>query len=102
MQPFLVRPLNPVSPRQNHVAPWKPAFGVVLLGLLIAVPSVSAQVDFQGSSHLMPFDEDTIAYARTPDSGPVARLQKRIDSGAARLKPFSAFFLLVSSMSRRK
>jgi len=65
---------------------WGRALRCVLLGLAAAGVTMSAQVDFQGSSHLMPFDEDTIAYSKTPDTGPVARLQKRIDTGEARLK----------------
>lgn len=65
---------------------WAGPLGVAILGLLTAAVPLSAQVDFQGASHLMPFDEDTIGYSKTPDSGPVARLQKRITSGEVHLK----------------
>ena len=41
--------------------------------------------DFQGATHLMPFDEDTIKYSSTPASGPVARLQQRLDRGEVKL-----------------
>jgi hypothetical protein len=42
--------------------------------------------DFQGATHITPFDEDTIAYSKTEAVGPVPRLQKQIDKGEARLK----------------
>jgi len=41
--------------------------------------------DFQGATHLMPFDEDTINYSKAKDSSPVARLQERIDKGELKL-----------------
>jgi hypothetical protein len=41
--------------------------------------------DFQGATHLMPFDEETIQYSKTKDASPIARLQERLDQGAARL-----------------
>ena len=44
------------------------------------------RADFQGSTHIMPFDEDTIGYSKTKASGPVARLQERIDSGEIKLR----------------
>lgn len=42
--------------------------------------------DFQGATHLMPFDEDTINYSKVPANGPVARLQQRIDRGEVKLE----------------
>ena len=42
---------------------------------------IAARADFQGATHMMPFDEDTIAYSKATADGPVARLQKKIDSG---------------------
>jgi hypothetical protein len=58
-------------------APW-------LLVLLFCI-DVRAD-DFQGSTHLMPFDEDTIAYSKAKDSNAVTRLQQRIDRGELRLR----------------
>lgn len=46
----------------------------------------SARADFQGSTHIMPFDEDTINYSKTPARGAVARLQERINKGEVKLK----------------
>jgi hypothetical protein len=42
--------------------------------------------DFQGATHMMPFDEDTIAYGRTEADGPVPRLKKQIEKGKVKLK----------------
>ena len=41
--------------------------------------------DFQGATHLMPFDEETINYSKQKDTGPVARLQERIDRGELKM-----------------
>ena len=34
--------------------------------------------DFQGSTHITPFDEDTIAYSKTEADGPIPRLQNHL------------------------
>src|ERR1051326_3780253 len=60
--------------------------------LLIGFPGVRA--DFQGSTHMMPFDEETINYSKTKASGPVARLQERIDQGQVKLAYDSRFGFL--------
>ena len=41
--------------------------------------------DFQGATHLMPFDEETINYSKQTATGPVARLQERIDRGELKM-----------------
>ena len=61
-----------------------------LPGFFVAVAllfsgAFSIRADFQGSTHLMPFDEDTINYSKAPDTSPIARLQKRIDCGEVKL-----------------
>jgi hypothetical protein len=48
--------------------------------------TLATRADFQGATHMMPFDEDTIAYSKATADGPVARLQKRIDSGEAKFQ----------------
>jgi len=62
------------------------AHGGLLLCLALAAsePSV-AQGDFQGATHMMPFDEDTIGYSKAAATGAVARLQARIDKGEVKL-----------------
>jgi len=57
--------------------------GAVLLILLCAISAVAD--DFQGATHVMPFDEDTIAYSKTPDTSIVARLQARLDKAERKL-----------------
>jgi hypothetical protein len=62
----------------------------------------SAQGDFQGSTHLMPFDEDTINYSKAKATGPVARLQERIDQGQAKLKHDSSYGYLRALLAELK
>ena len=47
---------------------------------------VNAQSDFQGATHMMPFDEETLGYSKVPATGAVARLQERINKGEAELR----------------
>jgi hypothetical protein len=75
---------------------WKSALGLVLLGLVAAGVRAPAQGDFQGASHLMPFDEDTIAYSKARETGRVARLQQRLDSGEVQLTSDDAYGYLLS------
>src|SRR5262245_52442757 len=58
---------------------------ICVLLLAVVFPALS-RADFQGSTHLMPFDEDTINYSKTPDVNPVSRLQERINQGEVKLK----------------
>ncbi|MFO1498813.1 MAG: hypothetical protein U1G07_10545 [Verrucomicrobiota bacterium] len=58
-----------------------------------------AHADFQGASHMMPFDEEGINYSKTKDSGPIARLQARLDQGKAELG-FDARFGFLPALLR--
>src|SRR5262249_50249230 len=49
-----------------------------------------------GATHMMPFDEDSIAYGKTDSKGIVAHLQERIDKGAVTLTNDSTHGYLVS------
>ena len=53
--------------------------------MLMSGTSFTAADDFQGATHLMPFDEETINYSKQKDTGPVARLQERMDRGEVKL-----------------
>lgn len=53
--------------------------------LLLVMFALSLRGDFQGSTHLLPYDEDLLGYAKSADTGPVARLQERIDRGEVTL-----------------
>ena len=54
-------------------------------GLLMAF-SFPANADFQGSTHLMPFDDEPISYSKGVPNEAVARLQQKIDKGEVTLK----------------
>src|SRR5258708_8651498 len=59
-------------------------YGPLLSVLLAALPVASpAQSSFSGSYPLL--DEDVIRYQSTPPNDPVARLQRRLDQGEAKL-----------------
>ncbi len=51
----------------------------------VAVSTARAQ-DFQGSTHVMPFDEDTLSYTKAQPDDPVSQLQRRIEQGELKLK----------------
>lgn len=73
---------------------------VVYLALALAV--AGARADFQGSTHLMPFEEDTINYNNAVAAGPVAELQKRIEDGKAKLSYDKDYGWLLSLLSELK
>jgi len=58
--------------------------------------------DFQGATHIMPFDEDTIAYSKVKSAGPVAKLQERMDKGEVALKPDERFGYLPAVLEALK
>jgi hypothetical protein len=67
---------------------------VGVAGLFALLPA--AQADFQGSTHIMPFEEDTIAYSKTPADNRVERLQARLDAGEVKLDYDEAYGYLLS------
>ena len=73
---------------------------VLLLGVLCLTQP--ARADFQGATHLMPFDEEAINYNKTKADGPVARLQERIDKGNVKLKHDDTFGYLLSLLEELK
>src|SRR5688572_15257193 len=52
-----------------------------LCTLIILIAVAAMADDFQGSTHITPFDEDTINYSKTEADGPIPRLQKRLEKG---------------------
>ena len=85
--------MTPESRMTRHRTPGVARLAVAALALVLGAASV--RPDFQGATHLMPFDEETIAYGKTADDGAVARLQKRIDGGEVSLKPDARFGYLL-------
>src|SRR5438132_1006025 len=69
----------------------------VLTAWFSLMGTIAALADFQGATHMMPFEEDTIAYSKATADGPVARLQKKIDSGEVKLQ-FDAQFGYLRSL----
>lgn len=67
-----------------------------LSSLLLVAVLITRADDFQGATHIMPFDEDTIAYSKAKSSGPVARLQERMDKGQAALTNDAQYGYLLS------
>jgi hypothetical protein len=58
-----------------------------LCTLIILIAAAARADDFQGSTHITPFHEDTINYSKTEADGPIPRLQKRLEKGEVKL-PF--------------
>ena len=57
--------------------------------LLIAFCRTSAILqagDFQGASHLFPFDEDGVGYSKAEADNAITHLQKKIETGAVKLE----------------
>ena len=63
----------------------------VLSGLLFSLVPNVCRADFQGSTHLMPLEEEAIDYSKTKDSGSVAKLQERLEKGEAQLTYDAAY-----------
>lgn len=73
-----------MNPRRFPQALWLAALLTTATGG--PLPQRAGADDFQGATHLMPFDEDTLKYSKTPANGPIARLQQRIDRGETTLE----------------
>lgn len=73
-----------------------------MLGLLLGPSPLLEADDFQGSTHIMPFDEDTIAYSKARPTGLVVRLQDRINNGEVKLKHDPAYGYLLSVLKELK
>ena len=69
----------------------------------IAAIALSARADdFQGATHMMPFEEEPIDYNHAAATGAVAQLQKRIDTGATALKHDEAYGYLLALLDELK
>jgi hypothetical protein len=75
---------------------------VIIFAAAFAWLYPAAGDDFQGSTHMMPFEEDTIAYNKTAANGPIERLQQRIDEGKVKLKHQAAYGYLLSVLDELK
>src|SRR5437762_8486884 len=64
--------------------------------------SLALADDFQGATHMVPFDEGAITYSKTTGTGPVARLQERMDKGEVTLQRDEQFGYLLSILDALK
>lgn len=73
----------------------------LVTGVLMGLAGVfgAAANDFQGATHLMPFDEETIGYSKAKDKSPVARLQERIERGEVTLPHDDKFGYLLALLN---
>lgn len=69
--------------------------------LLIGAGLLQAE-DFQGSTHVMPYDEEIINYSATKPGGPIAELQERIDQGKVKLSYDDKFGWLPALLTELK
>jgi hypothetical protein len=65
------------------------------LSFSLAVRS-HGSADFQGATHLMPFDEETIDYSKAKDTSRVAWLRERLDKKEVKLKHDDKFGYLLA------
>jgi hypothetical protein len=67
------------------------AAGMAAFGIAANRPAQAADGDFQGASHILAFDEDTLGYSKSDATGPIARLQRQIEAGELKLEFDPAF-----------
>lgn len=75
---------------------------VTTLWALALLPVPVRGADFQGSTHLVPFEEDHIQYGKTAATGPIQKLQERLESGQATLQWEEQFGYLRSLLAALK
>jgi hypothetical protein len=81
---------------------WQAACGGFSLYLALASAECGAQGDFQGATHMVPFDEESMGYSKAEATGAVARLQARMDKGNATLSHDEKFGYLPSVLEALK
>ncbi len=60
-------------------------FRRIILCLALSTPLMRAE-DFQGSTHVVPYDEEIINYSATAPADPIAQLQAKIDRDQEKLR----------------
>src|SRR5690349_13263072 len=58
---------------------------IIVLLLLAFSYAIQANGDFQGSTHMMPFDEGILNYNKAPVNDPITKLQAFLDGGKTTL-----------------
>jgi hypothetical protein len=77
---------------------FRPLLYAVVAGTAVCVHAD----DFQGATHMVPFEEDTINYNNAAVTGAVFQLQKRIDAGSAPFKHDDAYGYLLALLDELK
>lgn len=75
---------------------------VVLAPVCMGLVSTGMGADFQGATHLVPIDEDTINYSAATPHNAISELQRRIDSGEVKLQFDPKFGYLPSLLKELK
>ncbi|MBM3836691.1 MAG: hypothetical protein FJ398_01805 [Verrucomicrobia bacterium] len=81
----------PRADRRDRLALPVPGCRVLQPLVVFLAAGIVLADDFQGSTHQVAYDGEEIRYSIEAPDDPVARLQKRIDNGEARLKFDSKF-----------
>lgn len=76
--------------------------GTAALWAMVLVLGAVSGADFQGSTHLVPFEEDNIQYGKTAATGPIQKLQERLEAGQATLEWDERFGYLRSILGALK
>ena len=63
---------------------------------------IRADDDFQGASHMVPYDEGTLSYTKATPTGPVARLQNQLDKREVKFKYDAKYGYLLSVLDALK
>src|ERR1051325_11788665 len=69
-------PIMPSSPKLSTI---------VLPSAILILSTLCLHADFQGATHMMPFDEETIHYSKAKDAGAVAELRRALETGKTEL-----------------
>jgi hypothetical protein len=62
----------------------------------------ACQADFQGATHMVPFDEGTLHYSKSQEDNPVTQLQRSLDKGKTKLNYAADFGYLLSTLEKLK
>src|SRR5258708_1474203 len=78
------------------------AFRLLIWAVFIGITSGAWADDFQGATHMVPFEEDSIHYDKAVATGAVEQLQKRMDSGEVVLNHDDSYGYLLSVLDQLK
>lgn len=74
----------------------------LVLLIVLLIRAAYADGDFQGATHMMPFDEDFIGYNKVSPNDPVTELKQRLENKAASLRLDNTYGYLLSVLDELK